>query len=206
MRLAFFGGTFDPVHRGHIAIARAAIEQFRLNEVLFAPVGRQPLKAKTAEASFRDRMAMTRLACEDVICTANLSASDIDAPKPSGEPNYTVDTLEQLAREWPAADLFAISGADSFLTLRSWRSPARLLQLAQWIVVSRPGFPLSVASLGLTDEQSRRVHVLATVHEEVSASELRRRLCAGEDCSDWIVAPVMRYIREHGLYSAEAGA
>jgi len=131
-----------------------------------------------------------------------MSASEIDAPKPGGEPNYTVDTLEQLARERPDADLFAISGADSFLTLRSWRSPVRLLELAQWIVVSRPGFPLSLASLGLTDEQLRRVHLLATVHEDVSASELRRRIRAGEDCSDWITAPVMQYIREHGLYGA----
>lgn len=206
MRVAFFGGTFDPIHRGHLAIARAAAEQFALDEVLFAPVARQPLKAKTAEASFADRLAMVRLACNGVASTTKLTASDVDAPRPDEEPNYTVDTLEALASECPNAELFAISGADSFLTLRSWRAPERLLELAQWIVVSRPGFSVCVASLGLTEEQLARVHLLATVHENVSASNLRLRLRAGEDCSDWVAEPVMQYIRNHRLYGFGAGA
>lgn len=209
MRIAFFGGTFDPVHRGHYGVAQAAVEQFGLDEVLFAPVGRQPLKAKTAEAPFEDRMAMVRLACEGAVSHAKLVASNIDAPKPDGQPNYTVDTLAELTRNRPEAELFAISGADSFLTLRSWRAPDRLLELAQWIVVSRPGFALDrerLSILGLTEVQSKRVHLLANVHEDVSASELRRRLRAGEDCSDWLAAPVTQYIRQHGLYGFSAGA
>lgn len=203
MRVAFFGGTFDPIHRGHLAIARAAVEQFRLDTVIFAPVGRQPLKAKTAEAPFADRIAMVRLACDAAASAGRFVASEIDAAKPDGQPNYTVDTLAELARHWPDADLFAISGADSFLTLRSWREPDRLLELAKWIVVSRPGFALGregLAGLGLTDAQSSRVHLLTTIHEDVSASELRRRLHAGEDCSDWVAEPVMQYVRHHGLY------
>ena len=209
MRVAFFGGTFDPVHRGHLAIAQAAEQEFGLDEVLFAPVGRQPLKAKTAEAPFADRMAMVRLACEGEVSRAKLVASEIDAPKPDGEPNYTADTLAELALIRPDAELFAISGADSFLTLRSWREPDRLLELAQWIVVSRPGFVLSregLAALGLTEAQLARVHLLGTVHQDVSASGLRRRLRAGEDCRDWVPEPVMQYIREHGLYGFGAGA
>lgn len=209
MRIAFFGGTFDPVHRGHLAIAQAAAQQFGLEEVLFAPVGRQPLKAKTAEASFADRMAMVRLACDGAVSRGKLVASEIDAPKPDGEPNYTVDTLAQLALIRPDAELFAISGADSFLTLRSWREPDCLLELAQWIVVSRPGFVLSregLAALGLTEAQLARIHLLGTVHQDVSASDLRRRLRAGEDCRDWVPEPVMQYIREHGLYGFGAGA
>jgi nicotinate-nucleotide adenylyltransferase len=209
MRVAFFGGTFDPIHRGHIAIAQAAAEQFGLGEVVFAPVGRQPLKAKTAEAPFAERLAMVRLACEGAVSRAKLVASEIDAPKSGGEPNYTVDTLAELALTRRDAELFAISGADSFLTLRSWREPDRLLELAQWIVVSRPGFPLSregLAALGLTEEQLARIHLLATVHEDVSASELRRRLHAGEDCRDWVAEPVVQYIRERGLYGFRADA
>jgi nicotinate-nucleotide adenylyltransferase len=209
MRVAFFGGTFDPIHRGHIAIAQAAAEQFGLGEVVFAPVGRQPLKANTAEAPFAERLAMVRLACEGAVSRAKLVASEIDAPKSGGEPNYTVDTLAELALTRRDAELFAISGADSFLTLRSWREPDRLLELAQWIVVSRPGFPLSregLAALGLTEEQLARIHLLATVHEDVSASELRRRLHAGEDCRDWVAEPVVQYIRERGLYGFRADA
>lgn len=208
MRVAFFGGTFDPIHRGHFSVAQAAVEQFRLDEVLFAPVGRQPLKAKTAEAPFADRIAMVRLACECAVSRAKLIASEIDAPKPDGHPNYTVDTLADLERRRPEVELFAISGADSFLTLRSWRAPDRLLDLAQWIVVSRPGVALSrerLSALGLTDAQLARVHLLADVHEEVSASELRRRLRSGEDCREWIPEPVMQYVRDHALYGFGAG-
>ena len=203
MRIAFFGGTFDPIHRGHLAIAQAAVEQFGLGEILFAPVGRQPQKAKPAEASFADRMAMVRLACDGAVSGAKFVASEIDSPKADGEPNYTVDTLAELAGDRPTAELLAISGADSFLTLRSWRAPDRLVKLAQWIVVSRPGFAVSrerLSALGISEAQLKRVHVLADVHEDVSASELRRRLRAGEDCSDWVAEPVMQYIRLHGLY------
>jgi nicotinate-nucleotide adenylyltransferase len=209
MRVAFFGGTFDPVHRGHLAIAQAAAEEFGLDEVVFAPVGRQPLKANTAEASYPDRVEMARLACITADSTANLVVSEIDAPKPNGEPNYTVDTLNELARTRPGADLFAISGADSFLTIRSWRAPDRLLELAQWIVISRPGFSVKdedLAALGLSSEQRARVHILSTVHEDVSASELRRRLRSGEDCSDWVPRPVMEFIRHKSLYVSCADA
>jgi len=209
MRVAFFGGTFDPIHRGHLSIAQAAGEQFALDEVLVAPVGCQPLKAKTAEAPFADRMAMVRLACEGAASRAKLVASEIDAPRADGQPNYTVDTLAELAQKRPEAELLAISGADSFLTLRSWREPDRLLELAQWIVVSRPGFALGrerLSALGLSEAQLARVHLLSDVHEEVSASELRKRLRAGEDCSDWIPERVMEYIRNHRLYGFGTGA
>jgi nicotinate-nucleotide adenylyltransferase len=204
MRIAFFGGTFDPVHRGHIAIARAAAEQFGLDEVIFAPVGRQPLKTNPPEASFRDRVAMARLACADADGSkAKLLVSEVDAARPDGEPNYTVDTLRELAEARPDATLFAISGADSFLTFRSWRDPDVLLELAEWIVFSRPGFVLKdlASALALSPDQRRRVHLLETVHEDVSASELRRRLSAGDDCSEWLPRPVLEYIREHGLYA-----
>ena len=209
MRVAFFGGTFDPIHRGHLSIAQAAAEQFALDEVLVAPVGCQPLKAKTAEAPFADRVAMVRLACEDAPSRAKLVVSEIDAPRADGQPNYTVDPLAELAQKRPEAELLAISGADSFLTLRSWREPHRLLELAQWIVVSRPGFAVGrkrLSTLGLSEAQLARVHLLSDVHEEVSASELRKRLRAGEDCSEWIPHPVMEYIRNHRLYGFGTGA
>src|SRR5436305_1738802 len=119
MRVAFFGGTFDPIHRGHLAVARAAVAGFRLGEVIFAPVGRQPLKAKTAEASFADRVAMVRLACQGQVTGALFRASEVDSPRPDTKPNYTVDTLAQMAEARPGTDLFAIAGADSFLTMRS---------------------------------------------------------------------------------------
>ena len=202
MRVALFGGTFDPIHRGHLALASAAASAFALDRVLFAPVGRQPLKAEAPTAGFADRLAMTMLAVASA-ADPRFAVSSVDAPRPDGAPNYTVDTLAALAREYPAATLFVLAGADSFLTLRNWRSPAQLLALAEWIVVSRPEFPLTeaqLAPLALTPAQRTRIHLLTTVHEDVSATELRRRLRAGDPCPGLLPLAVAAYIQAHHLY------
>ena len=202
MRVALFGGTFDPIHRGHLALASAAASAFALDRVLFAPVGRQPLKAESPAATFADRLEMTRLAVASA-ADPSFAVSSVDAPRPDAAPNYTVDTLAFLAREAPAATLFVLAGADSFLTLRGWRSPDRLLELAEWIVVSRPEFLLSepqLAPLALTAAQRSRVHLLTTVHEDVSSTELRQRLHAGDPCPGLLPAAVADYIQTHRLY------
>ena len=202
MRVAFFGGTFDPIHRGHLAIAVAAADALALDQVLFAPAGRQPLKSKPSIASYDDRLAMVRLALEGS-SDARCVASTLDGPRPDGLPNYTVDALEALHANDPQAALFAIAGADSFLTLGQWRSPGTLLSLAQWIVVSRPEFPLTeaqLAPLGLKADQRERVHLLTTVHEEISATELRIRLGSGDPCAGLLPAEVAAYIQRRGLY------
>ncbi len=211
MRVAFFGGTFDPIHRGHLRLASAAAEAFALDRVLFAPVGIQPLKSKRSTASFADRLAMTALALASLDpplgnrqpSSCDLLVSTLDAPRPDGQPNYTIDTLAALAREYPAATLFVLTGADSFLTMRKWRSPDQLLTLAEWIVVSRPEFPLAeaqLAQLDLTAAQRERVHLLATVNEDVSATDLRRRLRAGDPCPGLLPPAVAAYIQDHHLY------
>jgi nicotinate-nucleotide adenylyltransferase len=198
MRIALFGGTFDPPHRGHLAIAQAAADAFRLGAIFFAPVGVQPLKENLTATSFADRMAMVRLACQ---ADPRFQVSSIDAPREDGVPNYTVDTLARFNEQIPAATIFNLVGADSFLSLRSWREPQKLLELAEWIVVSRPGSPLNdLSDLKLTEEERKRVHLIETVHEEVSATDLRRRLAAGEKCDDLIPPQVDRYICSHGLY------
>ncbi len=230
MRLALFGGTFDPIHCAHIRVARAAADAFALDRVLFAPTGRQPLKSAPAAASFDDRLAMTALALahpcvEDVAHPTpdpRFAVSALDAPRPDGRPNYTLDLLEDLARTHPDAALFAIAGADSFLTLAQWRSPQRVLGLAEWIVVSRPGLDLSTtpasdfdsdflarpefAPLALTSEQRTRIHLLPGVHEDISATTLRQHLDASSSHSsdaapDHRLPPaVAAYIRDHHLY------
>jgi nicotinate-nucleotide adenylyltransferase len=115
MRVALFGGTFDPIHRGHLAIAGAAADAFALDKVLFAPVGRQPLKGGGTPTGFGDRLAMVRLACEG---DGRFVASEVDAPRGDWTPNYTVDTLQTLRWEMPDATLFVLVGADSFLICR----------------------------------------------------------------------------------------
>lgn len=207
MRLAFFGGTFDPIHRGHLRVASSAADAFALDQVLFAPVGRQPLKTGAVVSPFSDRLAMTMLALA-AAAEPRFAVSAIDAPRPDGAPNFTVDTLAELRRTHPQAELFAITGADSFLTLSNWRSSARLLELAQWIVVSRPEFALTpgfldlpqFAPLALTPAQRSRIHLLPTVHEEVSATALRQRLATGDPCTGLLAPAVAAYIAQHQLY------
>ena len=201
MRLGLYGGCFVPPHRAHLRVAEAARDAFRLDRVLLAPVGRQPLKAVGAVASYADRLAMTSLVCE-LDLTGTLQASDVDAPQASSEPNYTVDTLDRLrAGSFAKDELFVITGADAFLDLRSWREPERLLQLAEWVVVSRPGASeTELDRLGLNTDQRGRVHWLDGVLDPVSATAVRARLAAGEDCRSLVPEPVLRYIRMHGLY------
>jgi nicotinate-nucleotide adenylyltransferase len=197
MRVALFGGSFDPPHHGHVAIATAAADVFDLDNVLFAPAGKQPLKPG-ASAAFADRLAMVELACRP---DPRFAVSDLDVPRDDSLPNYTVETLATLHEAVPDARLFNLVGADSFLDLPRWHEPERLLKLAEWIVVSRPGFPLAnLAPLGLTAQQRGRVHLLMTVHEDVAATNLRERLEAGDECADVLAPEVSAYIQAHRLY------
>ncbi len=155
MRLALFGGSFDPPHTGHLRIALAALDRLHLDQVLLAPAGRQPLKSHHP-ASFADRLAMVRLLTE---AHPGLAASAIDGPQPGLEerPNYTVDTLARLRPALPpGSTLFFLAGADSFLTLGKWYRAADLLQPATqgglldgWILAARPGFPLASLAAAL---------------------------------------------------------
>jgi nicotinate-nucleotide adenylyltransferase len=148
--VAFFGGSFDPPHLGHLAVARAARAAFHLNVVLFAPVGMQPLKPEGPAASFEDRLEMTRLA---IAGEQGFEVSQADAPKPHGAPlrvaghtsapNYTIETLAGLRTTLaPDSTLFCLMGADAFFGLRHWRRAAELPFVAPLIVASRPGQPL----------------------------------------------------------------
>jgi nicotinate-nucleotide adenylyltransferase len=212
-RIGFFGGSFDPPHCGHLAVARAVADAFALDQVLFAPVAEQPLKPAGSNAAFADRLAMVELLCAgsgDV----RLLPSAVDAPRPvtpSGlpAPNFTADTLTRLSRALgEGSALFAIVGADAFLGLPRWRDPARLLQLCDWIVVSRPGFALEqIKAMGFNADQLCRVHCLEGVAEPASATHLRALLSepGGRQEAELhalLPAAVLAYIRSHHLYAA----
>ena len=228
-RIAFFGGSFDPPHMGHVGIARAAQSALHLDTVLFAPVGTQPLKPQGSTASFEDRVAMTELAIAGL---PNFAISLVDAPDASGEPNYTIDTLYRLQAQFPTAQLFTLLGADSFLSLRKWYRGAEIPFIASLIVVSRPGQRLEdmAAAMpeGLTvsgqifdqpaesevqvrqfeirnsDGVSTSFFVLPGLKIDISASEIRAEVGAALDrtCGGHKFLPeeVCRYIAEHGLY------
>jgi nicotinate-nucleotide adenylyltransferase len=156
------------------------------------------LKPGGTSAPFADRLAMTALACTE---DKRFQASSLDSPRPNGLPNYTVDTLANLQQTMPGAMLFNLVGADSFLDLPRWHQPDRLLELAEWIVVSRPGFSLDdLSPLHLSAHQRSRVHLLQSVHEDVSATNLRQRLHTGDLCTDLLPVAVSNYIQAHHLY------
>jgi nicotinate-nucleotide adenylyltransferase len=141
--VAFFGGSFDPPHLGHLAIARAARDAFHLDKVLFAPVGAQPLKPEGSAAGFEDRLAMTRLAIEG---EPGFQVSLADAPQSVGQnaarPNYTLETLQNLRADFkPETEFYCLMGADAFLGLRQWHRAAEVPFAASLIVASRPGQP-----------------------------------------------------------------
>jgi nicotinate-nucleotide adenylyltransferase len=220
MRIAFFGGTFDPPHRGHIAIARAAITRLALDQVLVAPVATQPLKGGSGHSSFEDRLAMVRLA---VAGEPGLVASDVDAPLPEGRANYTFETLQRLRNLLqPTDQLFCLLGADSFLTLRLWHHCAELLLFCNFIVAGRPGFsleqinaalPKGVRNTGEAREtgftrftlagpsgQTADLFLLPDLDQDISATEIRATLAEGSEQQTVLAPAVAEYIRCHSLY------
>ena len=220
MRVALFGGSFDPPHHGHVALARLARERFALDRILVAPVGAQPLKPDAASANFEDRLAMTRLAFAG---ESGVEISLLDAPREDGRSNYTVDTVEDLRRELnPDDKLFCMMGADSLLNIRQWHRPSDLLLACDFIVGARPGFDLDDAEAALPEEievrplpteasatrllelkardgRESRLYLLMNLNEDISASEIRAALRAG-DAGGALDPAVMDYIRAHGLY------
>jgi nicotinate-nucleotide adenylyltransferase len=214
MRVGYFGGSFDPPHRGHLELARVAAEAFELDRVLFVPTSRQPFKPAGAAAGYADRLAMVRLLCEEANGDGSpmrFEASTLEQPAADDGPHYTVDTLERLGTELGDGDaLFALSGADTFLQLPQWRLPERLLELAEWVVVSRPGFDLTrmdaaLEPLALGAAARARIHLLPVLDDPTSATQVRNELAAhaAEDLLAKRLTPaVLAYIRERHLYEA----
>jgi nicotinate-nucleotide adenylyltransferase len=153
-RIAFFGGSFDPPHRGHLAIATAAANTFALDQVLFAPAGHQPFKAKFPATDFLHRYSMTALATQE---DPRFIPSLLDAPHTDaageGHPNYTVETLGHLRALLTTGpeptQLFTLLGADSWMDVGQWFQAPRLLALSDWIVAARPGVSLDRAEAAL---------------------------------------------------------
>lgn len=153
-RIAFFGGSFDPPHRGHLAVAKAAADVFALDQVLFAPAAQQPFKSKFSATEFLHRYTMTALATQ---ADPRFLPSLLDSPRPdatdAARPNYTVETLSRLCVSLVAdpepTQLFTLLGADSWLDIGQWFQAPRLLALSDWIVAARPGFSLDSAEEAL---------------------------------------------------------
>lgn len=200
-RIGIYGGTFDPIHIGHLAIAEEAGHALDLAEVLFVPAARQPLKGEAQGASAAQRLVMTRLAC---VGNPRFRVSDIELRRPP--PSYTIDTLLALRAEvGPAASLVFILGADAARDLPRWHRAAEIMGLARLAIVGRPGVELSMERLeAALPGVAARCDLIDGPRLEVSSSDLRERLASGRPARYQIPDPVLAYIAEQRLYTERA--
>jgi len=195
-RIGILGGTFDPPHYGHLTMAEAALTQLQLDQVLFAPVGVQPLKQDRSLAAPEHRARMVELAIAAYPRFA-LSRADLDRPGP----HYTVDLLAIIQQQYPGAALWFIMGEDSLSDLLRWRDPARLIQLARLAVLRRPGYEPDWAVLdrALPDLRAR-IDWIEHADIAISASDIRQRLSEGLSVEQLVPAKVLQYILDQQLY------
>jgi nicotinate-nucleotide adenylyltransferase len=187
VKIALFGGTFDPIHSAHLQIAREAARQCKLDRVCFVPASRPPHKSGATSAPYEDRYRMVELACAG---EPMFEASRIEQGE---EKSYSIETIERVRRTLAASDeLFFLIGADAFADIQSWRRWQEVVASVEFIVVSRPGTRYAVPA-------GAKVHALEGVSLPVSSSEIRRRLASGDE-SVAVPDAVLAYIREHGLY------
>ena len=200
MRLGIFGGSFDPVHNAHLAVAHACEQQAKLDEVWFTPAAIQPLKHTGPRASDRHRLEMLRLAIRDEprwrVCSIEIDRGGF---------SYTVDTLRQIHEELPDAELFFLVGADALNDVATWKEPQEIFRMATPLVVCRAGQP---------SPDLDRLKLLCTSHTQpqlidlpamnVSSSEIRRRIDTGEPIDNLVPGAVADFITQHRLYSQAA--
>ena len=191
-RIGVMGGTFDPIHHGHLVAASEVAESFQLDEVIFVPTGEPWQKANVTPSEHRYLMT--------VIATASnprftVSRVDIDREGPT----YTIDTLRDLAAERDNAELFFITGADAIAQILSWRDHDELWDLAHFVAVSRPGHVLSTEGLPADDVSQLEIPALA-----ISSTDCRERVRNGNPV--WYLVPdgVVQYIAKHHLYRSTA--
>ena len=184
------GGTFDPIHHGHLVAASEVASVFGLDEVVFVPTGQPWQKDGRGVSPAEDRYLMT------VVATASnprFTVSRVDVDRPG--PTYTIDTLHDLRVEYPGAELFFITGADALATILSWKDAEELFDLARFIGVTRPGY-----DLGHTGLPEGRVDVLEVPAMAISSTNCRARVASGQPVWYLVQDGVVQYIAKHGLY------
>lgn len=194
-RIGILGGTFDPIHFGHLAIAEEARVALHLTSVLIIPAGAQPLKTGRHVASAQQRLAMARLAC-----ATNPAYDVLDLEIERAGPSYTVVTLAQLHERYPG-ELHLILGADALNDLPRWREVERVLALARLVGVARPGITLDLARMEAAIPGVRsRLTLVEGPRLEISSTNLRRRVAAGQPIRYQTPDAVVEYIEHHRLY------
>lgn len=228
MNIGLFGGTFDPIHRGHLALARAAAERCKLGRIYFVPAGVPPHKQQP-RAPFIHRFAMVALA---TAAEKNFVPSLLEAPEESGtglrkasplKPSYTIDTVRKLKQSLKNSDtVFLLIGADAFADIAKWHLPEALFRECEFVVASRPGYSLADVANALPESLRPKpevtrpfrkqaatgdlvltgatIHLLDQVHQPVSATVIREAAAAGKPLARFVDPAVAEYIKKTGLY------
>lgn len=200
MRVGVFGGTFDPVHYGHLILAEQCREQGRLNEVWFLPAPRPPHKQQDALTRFDQRVEMLALAL-----AGNPAFRVEEMEKDRAGPSYTADTLTELRRRHPRHEFFLLVGSDTLADLPQWHEPLRVLEAAGLLVMMRPNNPMPTpehlrAAFGLPAAVPLRLEVVQTPLIDISSRDLRRRAAAGRSLRYFLPRAVECYIHDKRLY------
>ena len=191
-RVGLFGGSFDPVHNAHVALAATALEQLRLDELRWIPVG-QPWQKTRRLAPAADREAMVRLA---IAGEPRFVLDEVELRRRG--PTFTLDTVRELVAAEPGNRWFLILGQDQYASLHTWRDWRELLSLVCLAIANRPGAALAVnAQIAKVEHQAVQLPMM-----DVSSTEVRRRVAAGESIADLVPDAVARYIGQRRLYSA----
>jgi nicotinate-nucleotide adenylyltransferase len=225
LNVGLFGGTFDPIHRGHLTVARAAQQRFKLGKILFVPAAAPPHKQGQTITSYPHRYAMVSLAVQG---EKAFVPSAIESPDERGDvPSYSIETVRHLKKQLRKSDrLFFLIGMDQFKDIAKWREPEALLRETEFIVMNRPGW--SLAEIGSSLPESMRpknavtkamkhqlragdivlkgatLHLLTDVSEKISATQIRNAARSGRKLDALVGPAVSEYIRKTGLYESQA--
>ena len=199
MRMGVMGGTFDPIHYGHLVTAESAYESFHLDHVQFVPVGTPPHKDEEVLTPARHRLAMTRLA---VTNNPHFVASSVEVERPGA--SYTIDTMRYFHEQYgPDVELFFITGVDAIMEIPNWNNAKGLFELCTFIAATRPGYSVErfQAFLSeLTPRRRRKIKTLEVPALAISSTDLRRRVREGRSIKYLVPDLVEQYIADHGLY------
>jgi len=197
MRVGVFGGTFDPIHIGHLVSAEEARVELKLERVVFVPAGLPPHKLDHVMSLVEHRLAMVELA---IASNPHFAVSRVDIDRFG--PCYTVDTIELLRDEWgPGVEIYFIMGSDSLLDILTWHNPRRLIRLCRFAVVSRPGYQVDLDELdALLPGLASRVQMLNAPELAISSTNIQRRVREGLSIKYQVPEAVEDYIHQHGLY------
>ncbi len=196
-RVGVMGGTFDPIHIGHLVIAEEARVRLKLEKVVFVPAAMPPHKLDKDISPVEHRLAMVERAI-----TSNpyftISRVDIDRFGPC----YTVDTIAMLKDEWgPEVDIYFIMGQDSLMEILTWHKPQRLIRLCRIVALSRPGYRVSIKELdALLPGAASRIHILDSPELAIASTDIQRRVRQGLPIKYQVPQAVEEYIYAHGLY------